>query len=267
VRFFDHWLQGKANGVEEEKPVHYYVMGDPTDPKAPGNHWRSADAWPPQAETTPFYFHTDGALSTQAPSGESESKTYRYDPKDPTPSRGGQNLLIAAGPMDQRPVEKRTDQVLFTSEPLGQPLEATGPIKARLYISSDCPDTDFAVKLCDVYPDGRSMLVTDGILRARYRKSFEKDELMEPGEAYAIDVDLWSTSLIFNKGHRIRIAVASSNAPRFEPNPNTGRLPRVDAETRVATNTIHLSASRPSHVKLPIVKTPSSPRTEAQATP
>jgi putative CocE/NonD family hydrolase len=156
--------------------------------------------------------------------------------------------------MDQRPVESRSDQLLFTTDVLKEPIEATGALTARLFVSSDCPDTDFTVKLCDVYPDGRSMLVADGILRARYRKSFESEERMTPGESYAVDVDLWSTSLIFNQGHRIRVAVASANSPRFEANPNTGKLPRADKETRVATNTIHLSSRRPSHLLLPIVK-------------
>jgi putative CocE/NonD family hydrolase len=140
----------------------------------------------------------------------------------------------------------------FSTKVLAEPLEVTGAIKAKLYVSSDCPDTDFAVRLCDVYPDGRTMLVTDGILRTRFRKSFEQEEMMTPGEVYEIEVDLWSTSLVFNKGHRIRVLVSSSNSPRFEPNPNTGHPFRADDETRVATNTLHLSAKHPSAIVLPI---------------
>src|SRR4029077_3925269 len=129
--------------------------------------------------------------------------TYKYDPGNPVPTVGGQNLNIDKGPMDQTKIENRSDVLLFTSEPLEQPLEVSGHIDAKLWVSSDCPDTDFTVKLCDVYPDGRSMLVTDGILRARYHKSFEEESLLEPGQVYELNVDLWSTALVFNKGHRI----------------------------------------------------------------
>ncbi len=130
----------------------------------------------------------------------------------------------------------------------------TGRISAKLFVASDCPDTDFTVKLTDVYPDGRSMLVTDGILRGRFRESFKEEKFFEPGKIYEVAVDLWSTSLVFNKGHRIRIAVSSSNAPRFDPNPNTGNAFRADKETRVATNTIYFSDKYPSQVLLPIYK-------------
>src|SRR4029077_20530481 len=140
------------------------------------------------------------------------------------------------------------------SDLLAEPLEVTGWITAKLYVSSDCPDTDFTVKLTDVYPDGRSMLVTDGIRRARFRRTFEHEDFLEPGKVYELEVDLWSTSLIFNKGHRIRVAVSSSNAPRFDPNPNTGHAFRADKETRVATNTIYFSEKYPSQVLLPIYK-------------
>jgi uncharacterized protein len=254
--WFDHTLLGKENAVAKEKAVHYYVMGDPTDPKAPGNYWRHADDWPPPSKSTAFYFHSDNALVWGQPPKGDDRKTYTYDPKDPVPNVGGQELGVPLGPMDQRKVEKRADVLLFTTDELKEPVEVTGRITAKLFISSDCPDTDFTVKLCDVYPDGRSMLVTDGILRARYHKSFEKESLLEPGQVYELNVDLWSTSLVFNKGHRIRIAVSSSNAPRFEANPNTGRAFRADKETRAAKNTVHLSAKHPSHVVLPVYEAP-----------
>ena len=152
--------------------------------------------------------------------------------------------------MDQRKIESRPDVLLFTTDVLAEPLEVTGCIYAKLYISSDCPDTDFTVKLTDVYPDGRSMLVTDGILRASLRNSFEQPELLDPGKSYELTVDLWSTSLIFNTGHCIRVAISSSNAPRFEPNPNTaGR-----GTPRAAINTLHVSAEHPSHILLPVYR-------------
>jgi predicted acyl esterase len=246
-----HWA-GKADpAVEKLQPVHYYVMGDVTDAAAPGNVWRSADTWPPPATATPYYLHADKSLTASKPSGE-EALTYKYDPADPVPSRGGQNLLIDKGPMDQRPVESRPDVLLFTTEPLAEPVEVTGRITAKLLVSSDCPDTDFTVKLCDVYPDGRSLLVTDGIRRASLRNGYEKHEPLEAGKVYELEVDLWSTSLIFNKGHRIRVAVSSSNSPRFEANPNTGDPHPVAGKMRIAANTLHLSAQKPSQIVLPV---------------
>lgn len=252
--WFDHVLLGKDNAAAREKAVHYYVMGDPTDPKAPGNFWQHADDWPPPSQPTPFYFHADGTLVQEKPPQGNESKTYTYDPKNPVPTIGGQEMGRPLGPVDQRRVEKRPDVLLFTSEELKEPLEVTGRLTAKLFVASNCPDTDFTVKLCDVYPDGRSMLVTDGILRARYHKSFEKESILEAGQVYELNVDLWSTALIFNKGHRLRVAVSSSNAPRFEPNPNTGKPFRADKETRVAKNTLHLSLRYPSRIILPVYR-------------
>ncbi len=256
LRFFDHWARGVDNGVPDDPPVQYYVMGDTTDPGAPGNHWRTADNWPPPAKLVGFYFHPEGKLIPEVkPTGE-DKRSYRYDPRDPVPTIGGQNLMISMGPMDQRPVEGREDVLLFTSEELAEPLEVTGHIYATLFISSDRPDTDFTVKLTDVYPDGRSMLVSDGIMRARFRDSFERETFLEPGQVCQVTVDLWSTSLIFNKGHRIRVAVSSSNSPRFDPNPNTGKPLRADDETQIAVNDVHLSKRHPSHIVLPIYAGP-----------
>src|SRR5207245_11687144 len=166
----------------------------------------------------------------------------------------GAELGADIGPKDQRKVESWDNVLLFSTDVLAEPLEVTGRITAKLYVSSDCPDTDVTVKLTDVYPDGRSMLVTDGILRARFRESFEEERLLEPGKVYEVTVDLWSTSLVFNKGHKIRVAVSSSNAPRFDPNPNTGHPFRADMDTRVATNKIYFSQKYPSRVLLPIYK-------------
>ncbi|MBS0207135.1 MAG: CocE/NonD family hydrolase [Planctomycetes bacterium] len=255
MNILDCWV-GKPNSAAVPlKPVHYYVMGDCVAAGAPGNFWRSADDWPPPAKATPFYLQADHSLSAKATSGD-DTLTYKYDPQNPVPTRGGQNLLIAKGPMDQRPVESRPDVLLFTSEPLSGPIEVTGRITAKLFVSSDCPDTDFTVKLSDVYPDGKSMLVTDGIRRASLRNSYEKHEPLEAGQVYELEVDLWSTSLIFNKGHQIRIAVSSSNSPRFEPNPNTGDPHLVPGKMRIANNTLHLSDKYPSHIVLPVYNDP-----------
>jgi predicted acyl esterase len=251
MNILEHW-RGKPNKeVASLKPVHYYVMGDCATQGAPGNFWRSADTWPPPAKLTTYYLHADRSMSVEAPQGD-DTLSYKFDPLNPVPTRGGQNLLIPKGPMDQRPVESRGDVLLFTSEPLDQPLEVTGRITASLCISSDCPDTDFTVKLSDVHPDGKSLLVTDGIRRASLRNGYEKHEPLVAGEVYELEVDLWSTSLVFNKGHRIRVAVSSSNSPRFEPNPNTGDPHPILGKSRVATNTVHLSKMRPSRIVLPI---------------
>jgi uncharacterized protein len=215
--------------------------------------WRSADTWPPQVAETAYYLRAKGKLST-APPAESGSRSYKYDPAQPVPTIGGAELGADIGPRDQRSVESRPDVLLFTSDVLEAPLEVTGRISARLYVSSDSPDTDFTVKLTDVYPDGRSMLVADGIMRARFRESFEKEKPLQPGEVVEIPVDLWSTSLVFNQGHRLRIAVSSSNSPRFDPNPNTGHAFRADQEQRVATNTLHISAEHPSQIVLPVYR-------------
>src|SRR5262245_31987142 len=258
LSWFVATLKDTVNVNTAEKPVHYDVMGDPTYEKAPGNVWRSADTWPPPAAETPYYLHTTGKLSTERPA-ESGSLSYKYDPAKPVSTIGGAELGTDIGPRDQRTIESRPDVLLITRDVLDAPLEVTGRITARLYISSDCPDTDFTVKLTDVYPDGRSMLVTDGILRARFRESFETEMPLESGQTYELMVDLWSTSLVFNKGHRIRIAVSSSNSPRFEANPNTGKPFRSDKETRVATNTLHLSAKHASHVVLPVVTPAGAP--------
>jgi predicted acyl esterase len=252
-RFFEYYLRGEANGAGCDRPVHYYVMGA-CEPRAPGNHWRTADNWPPQAEETNFYFHADGSLNRETPQEADGRRTYEYNPKEPVPTVGGLNMFGSYGPLDQRKVESRPDVLLFTTAPLERPLEATGRIRAELFVSSDCPDTDFTVKLTDVYPDGRSILLCDGILRARFHKSFEEENFLEPGKVYRLVVDLWSTSYAFPKGHRIRVAVSSSNAPRFQPNRNTGESPRAGGKPRIATNTLHLSPEHPSHIILPVYR-------------
>ena len=253
LQWMAHWLLDRPTPLPDRLPVNYYVMGACGEEGAPGNEWRTAADWPVPATATPLYLHQGGRASFAAPDAAEASPAYRYDPRNPVPSRGGGNLTLPAGPMDQRPVETRDDVLLFTTDPLDKPLEITGRVAARLFVSSDCPDTDFTAKLTDVYPDGRSMLLCDGILRMRYRDGFERAKRMEPGKVYEAKVDLWSTSIIVNKGHRIRVAVSSSNAPRFEPNPNTGGAFDGTREPRVARNTLHLEMARPSQVVLPVV--------------
>jgi hypothetical protein len=225
-------------------------MGDVTDPNASGNEWRFADDWPIPSIERAWYLQGDGSLQTTPPTQDHQF-SYSYDPSNPVPTIGGQNLNMAAGPYDQRSVENRSDVLLFTSPVLGAPYEATGPITARLFVSSDCPDTDFTVKLTDVYPDGRSMLITDGILRMRNRNGFDHWEFMEPGTIYQIEVDLWSTSYVWNTGHQIRVAISSSNYPRCLNNPNTAEGIYQNTTSHIAQNLLYVDSAHPSCLLLP----------------
>ncbi len=230
--------------------VSYYVMGDVDDANAPGNEWRYADDWPIPADDVSWYFQSDGLLTTE-PAGMADPLMYTYDPMNPAPTVGGKNLYSPAGPYDQSSVENRSDVLVFTSDVLEKPFEATGPLKARLFVSSDCPDTDFTVKLTDVYPDGRSMFITDGILRMRNRNGQDHWEFIEPGSIYEVEVDLWSTSYIWNTGHRIRVQVSSSNYPRFLNNPNTVDGIGKNTTYTIAQNTLYIDMTHPSCIILP----------------
>ncbi|HLK58779.1 MAG TPA: CocE/NonD family hydrolase, partial [Chthonomonadaceae bacterium] len=253
-RWFDAWLKDKDNGMKKLPAVTYYVMGDVTDKSAPGNVWRTANAWPPvKTRATPFYLHADHSLSTSSPT-TGDPLTYTYDPKDPVTTVGGPQLTIPAGPMDQRKIETRPDVLVFSSDPLTQPMEVTGHVLADLFIASDAPDTDFFVKLCDVYPDGRSINICEGQLRARFRDGFDKEHLLKPGEITPLKVDLWSTSMIFNKGHRLRVQVTSSSSPGYDPNPNTGDPFRANDRVQVAHNTVFLAGENASFILLPVAR-------------
>lgn len=251
LRWFNYWLKDIDDGIMNEPPVEYYVMGA-IESGAPGNEWRTANDWPPPHQATAFYFHGDGILSTTAPNASNALLSYAYDPKQPVATIGGRNLLLEAGPYDQRRAENRSDVLLFTTPVLEAPLEIVGKIKVKLWVSSSAIDTDFIAKLTDVYPDGRSMLICDGAVRMRHRNSLTREEFMTPGELYECEIDLWSTAMNFNKGHRMRVALTSSNAPRFDPNPNTGGPLRGDSTTVIATNSIYVEAAHPSQIILPI---------------
>ena len=253
LRWFDHHLKEMDTGLAEEPPVRIFVMGK--------NEWRYASNWPPEdLQYTGYYFHSaasgsaaslnDGSLSPVPPAGAEDPDSYTYDPHNPVRTRGGGTLGIPAGPYDQRPAEAGC--LTYTTEPLQQGVEVTGPVTGVLYASSDALDTDWVVKLCDVYPDGRSILVADGILRARYRDSRESPSLLEPDRVYRCEVDLWATSNFFAEGHRIRVAVSSSNFPRFDRNLNTGGEFGKESQGVVALNTLFHDAERPSHILLPV---------------
>jgi len=253
-RWFDHYLRGVDNGIEKEPAVAYYVMGDTSVPGAPGNEWRYADDWPVPAKDKAAYLTADGQLVFEKPTcGGDTHVNYVFDPMNPCPTIGGNNLMIKRGPMDQGEIESRSDVVGFVTAPLAEPLEVTGRIKADLFVSSSSLDTDISVRLCDVYPDGKSYLIAEGMLRLRFRQSFEKPELLIPGKIEEVTVDCWSTSIILNKGHRIRATITSSNYPRFDLNPGTG-LPWSDSSPKlVQTNAVYCSSISPSHIILPIV--------------
>ncbi|NIM52612.1 MAG: CocE/NonD family hydrolase [Gemmatimonadales bacterium] len=258
--WFDHWLKGIDNGITDMPKIQYYLMG--------ANEWRSAGTWPlPNTELTPFYLHSaghattrlgDGTLSTTAPVDEAPDR-YTYDPADPVPSVGGPICCISAqdapaGSFDQSEVELRNDVLVYTSDALEEGIEVTGSMEAVLYVSSSAKDTDFTVKLIDVYPDGRAFNVQETILRARYREGFDRQVFMEPGEVYQLRIDLHATANYFGPGHRVRIEVSSSNFPRFDRNLNTGGNNYDESSWVVAENTIHHSRDYPSRVMLPIVR-------------
>lgn len=251
LEWFDWRIRGKSNGAESAAPVQYFVMGDFSDSDAPGNVWREAENWPVPCTPVALFLEPGGQLALKPPV-ERAAFSFEYDPEHPVPTCGGANYLIEKGAYDQRPVEQRPDVLLFDSPPLARPLEITGRLKVRLQVSSSCVDTDFTAKLSDVYPDGTSVIIHDGIVRLQWRKGHGAPSLIRPGRAYAIDVDLWSTSLVLNTGHRLRLAVSSSNFPRFEANNNRGDpLNRGDAVC--AVNTIYTGGDDPAHVLLPVV--------------
>ncbi len=259
--WYNKWLKG-INLKPNQKPVRYYVMGAVDEPDAPGNVWREADNWPIPSDEVKYYLRKGRKLSTKKPTESKASATYKYDPKDPVPTIGGGNLKLDKGPMDQRKAEKRKDVIVFTTPVLTEPVEATGRIRVKLWASSDRKGTDFTAKLTDVYPDGRSMLVLDGVVSARYRDGMEEPKPLVKGKIYEFDIDLWSTSIIFNKGHQIRVAISSSNHPRFEANPNTGKRVSRSKTQHVATNTIYFDAEHPSHIILPKPKAVAAAKAE-----
>jgi uncharacterized protein len=252
-QWFDRWLRGRgAAGDQTSAPVRIFVMGE--------NRWRDEQEWPlARAKPTAFYLHSggranslagDGGLSTAAPAEEPADR-YTYDPANPVPTGaiGGYSRI----PSDQRPIERRTDVLVYSTPPLDRDLEVTGPLSVTLWIASSAPDTDFTAKLVDVHPDGTARAINDGILRARYRTSKSAPVLLTPGQPTEITIDLGATSNVFMAGHRIRLDVSSSNFPRFDRNPNTGGVFGEDAEVRRAAQTIFHDAARPSRLVLPVI--------------
>ena len=253
IRWFDHYLKGKDTNVESDPTVRYYVMGAVGEKGAPGNVWRVADDFPPKAEATPLFLQGGGTLSGSAPtatSGAEASTSYVSDPYHPMeiPGRG------FPGATDARPFEQQAEVRTFTTEPLKEPVEWTGRVQAELYVSSTARDTDFIVRISDVYPDGRSILIVDYPWRARYREGFDHEALLTPGEVYKLAFPVGWMSQIFNKGHRIRVTIASTGAPLYEPNPQTGEPLTIEFPDNAvkATNTVHHSAKHASRIIAPV---------------
>lgn len=252
LRWFDRWLKHDDDpALLPSHPVRIFVMGI--------NQWRGEDDWPlARARAVKFYL-ASGAQLGNKPDPDSTPDKFVYDPRNPVPTVGGavccNPRIFAWGPLDQRPVEKRRDVLVYSTAPLTSPLEVTGPIKVVLHVSSTAQDTDFTAKLVDVFPDGTARNLTDGILRMRYRDSLEMPKLMTPGADYRIVIDAGVTSNVFLTGHRIRVEISSSNFPRFDRNPNTGGLV-ADAnakQTRPATQTVYHEHQRYSYVLLPVI--------------
>ncbi len=251
----DYWLLDTP-APDDIPTIKYFTMGEYPVGNSPGNEWGTSKIWPPEdSKLVPFYLHTDGNL--QRTKSDPSQLSYEYDPRKPVPTNGGQVIFISAGAYDQRVSEKRDDVIIFSTPPLKEPVEVTGRMTAVLYVSTSAVDTDFTAQITDVYPDGRSMILTHGIRRLSFRNSYEKHELAIPGEIYRLEIDLQSTSMVFNTGHQIRVAISSSNSPWFEPNPNTG-IPNDSISNAVnATQTIYLGGENASYINLPIRETAS----------
>jgi uncharacterized protein len=243
-RWFDRWLKGQDTGVDAEPPVRVFVMGE--------NRWRNMQEWPPPATPASFFLRAGGELAREAPGAEPPDG-YRYDPADPTPTRGGSLLmhpLFGAGAADQRALDERSDMLRFSSAPLEQDMLVIGRVEVRLWAASDAPDADFVARLIDVHPDGFAQTLADGIVRARRVLG----RPLEAGQPYEFAIDLWSVANVFRAGHRVRLDIASASFPRWNRNLGTLAERATLADARPAQQTIFHDAERPSHVVLPVVE-------------
>ena len=258
LRWFDYWLKGIANGVVDEAPLRLFIMGV--------NTWRDEHEWPlARTDWQKWYFHSGGKANTLTGDGKlgrtepatEPADNFVYDPDNPVQTIGGNNCccphIVPWGPQDQRDLEMRGDVLCYTSAPLEQDLEVTGPIKIILYAATDCPDTDWTGKLVDVRPSGYAMNLCDGILRARYRESFVTPTLLKPGTVYRYEIDLMVTGNVFLRGHRIRVEISSSNFPRYDRNLNTGQTIATSREMQIAHQTVLHTKDHPSHIVLPVI--------------
>jgi len=260
LRWFDYHLKGIDNGLEQEAPIRIFVMGE--------NVWRDEWEWPlSRAVLTRIHLHSrlsartrfgDGRLSAEPAVNESPD-TYIYNPRNPVPTWGGTVCctggLAPGGPLDQRVNQSRQDVLVFTTDPIDVDTEVTGAIQLRLFFSTNVPDTDFFATVSDVYPDGRAILISQGILRARFRESLTHPTLLTPGEVYEVTIIFSETSNVFKAGHRIRLHITSSDFPHFDRNLNTAKPvgEGTDADIRVAEQVIYHNADHPSSLLLPVI--------------
>jgi len=261
LSWYDHLFKNASNEFAGPKRVRIFVMG--------ANQWRDEDEWPlARARETKYYLHSagkanaangDGVLSTVAPTAETNDQ-YTYDPANPAPTVGGplccDSAHLAPGPRDQTSVEVRPDVLIYSTPALQEDFEVTGPVRLELFAKSSAVDTDFVAKLVDVGPDGFAQNLTEGIVRARYHNSQQTPELLKPGETYKFNIDLWATSNVFRRGHRLRLEISSSNFPRFDRNTNTGDDSAHSRKFVVAQNAIVHDGGHPSALILPIVPRP-----------
>ncbi|MDF1814599.1 MAG: CocE/NonD family hydrolase, partial [Verrucomicrobiales bacterium] len=251
IRWFDHWLKAKPEAADIVKapPVRYFSMGAVGESRAPGNLWRDLQDWPPASKQTPYFLNAEGSLSSKPPTTESGSTSFESDPRNPMQIPG----RAFPGARDARKFEEQSDVITFTTAPLEKPVEWTGRIFAKLYIKSTAPDTDIIVRVSDVYPDGRSILLVDYPWRMRYREGFDHEVLMTPGEVHSVTFPVGWISQTFNKKHRIRVTISSTGAPLYEPNPQNGKPLTIEFpdDAQVATNTILHSEKWPSQIIAP----------------
>ena len=257
--WFDIWLKGEKNDFKEKTPrVQYYTMGS--------NKWQASKTWPPEnTKMTTYYLSSNGKANSLYGDGKLVTKkqekdmldSFIYNPMDPVKSYGGNVCCtggaVKGGSFDQQQMEKRDGILIYTTDALKEGVEISGFIESTLYVSSDVKDTDFTIKLIDVYPDGRAFNLDETIQRVRYREGYDKEVFMEKGKVYKLDLSPMATSNYFKKRHRIRIEISSSNFPRFARNLNTGGKNYDEKEGIVAHNNIHHSLKYPSYISLPIV--------------
>jgi putative CocE/NonD family hydrolase len=254
LHWYDQQLKGIDTGIDDEAPIRLFVMGE--------NTWHNEYEWPlARTEWTRFYMSSDGdaagtggSLSTKAPTDPNTPDNFTYDPANPVRSLGSQyQTFDFCGPHDRSSLQQRSDILTFTTEPLTEDTEVTGPIRATIWASSDAIDTDFTAALTDLEPDGKAIALCEGIVRARFRNGTDNPEMMTPGEIYEFEIDMWNTSNMFKKGHSIRIEISSSNFPRYNRNLNSGNPIATDTEITVANQKIYHDAQNPSHVTLPVI--------------
>ncbi len=249
LRWFEHWLRNAQEMPQQEAPVNIFVQGI--------NRWRDEETWPlVRARPTPWYLNGDATLSRKHTPSTALARAFVFNPNDPCPTAGGTVLLPAqytAGPVEQSKIAARRDVLNYISSPLTTPLEVIGPVRAVLYVATSGRDTDFIVKLCDVHPDGHIFNVCDGILRLSFRDGRTRIPV-EPNEVLKVEVDLWSTAMVFGAGHRLHVIVTSSDFPRYDRNPNTFELAHEAVHLEPVMQRVFHDSARASHLLLPVIE-------------